>query len=324
MRSRTAAALLAALALAAGSAAAQGFKPTRPVELVVHTGPGGGSDVFARALNNLIESGKLLPVRAVVVNKPGGGGAVAMSYLAERKGESHTLALYTTLWMSMGLTSEAARVQFKDLTPVANLVNDNELMVVKGDAPFRTLADFVEAAKKNPRQLRQTGGSIEARGNLIRQLLQRSSGAAWQYIPFPGGGERIAAVLGGHAHLLVAGPGEIREHLAAGTLRPIAQVAGTRLPAYAAIPTVQESGFNVPHLPSMRGVVAPPGMPREAVEYWEGVFARLAKSDPWRKYLAEVDLEENHVGGAGLAKMAEEFVAQRRRIYTEIGIKVVR
>lgn len=317
--------VLAGAALAfAGGASAQGFKPTRHVEVVVHTGPGGGSDVFARVLIGLIESARLLPVRAVVVNKPGGGGAAAMSYVAEKKGDAHTLAVYSVLWMSMTLTSAEARVSFKELTPIANLVHDPELMVVKADAPYRTLGDFIEAAKKAPKQLRQTGGSIEARGNLIRQLLQRQTGASWQYIPFPGGGDRIAAVLGGHAQLIVAGPGEIKEHLNAAALRPIAQVAYKRLAAYPDIPTIPESGFKIPHLTSVRGVVAPPGMPRDAVEYFEGVFARLVKTETWRKYLLESELEEGWLASGDLAKLADEVVAQRRQIYGDVGIKVVR
>jgi putative tricarboxylic transport membrane protein len=314
----------AGLALVSGPAAAQGFKPTRPVEVVVHTGPGGGSDVFTRALIGILDNAKLLPVRAVVMNKPGGGGAAAMSYVAEKKGDTHTLAVYTVLWMSLTLTSAEARVLFKDLTPIANLIYDPELLVVKSDAPYKTLGDFIEAAKKAPKQLRQTGGSIEARGNLIRQLLQRQTGASWQYIPFPGGGDRIAAVLGGHAHLISAGPNEIKEHLNAGTLRPIAQVAYKRLAAYPDVPTIAESGFKIPHLISVRGVAAPPGMPREAAEYYEGVFARFAKTDAWRKYVTDNELEEGWLGSGELAKLADEVVAQRRQIYGEVGIKMVR
>lgn len=315
---------LAGLALAAGLASAQGFKPTRPVEIVVHTGPGGGSDVFTRGLLALMDSAKLLPVRAVVVNKPGGGGATAMSYVAEKKGDTHTLAVYTVLWMSLTLSSAEARVEFKELTPIANLVHDPELIVVKSDAPYKTLGDFIEAAKKNPKQLRQTGGSITARGNLIRQLLQRQTGASWQYIPFPGGGDRIAAILGGHAHLVFAGSGEIKEHLNAGTLRPIAQVALKRLAAYPDVPTISESGFKIQHLTSVRGIVAPPGVPRDVAEYWEGVFGRLVKTDAWRKYLAESELEEGWHASTGLARLADDVVAQRRQIYGELGIKVVR
>jgi len=96
---------LAILLSLAGSALAQGFKPTRTIEAVVHTGPGGGSDLLARAVATLIEKEKLLPVRMQVVNKTGGNGTVAAAYLAEKKGEPHTLGFFTGVWLTTPLTS---------------------------------------------------------------------------------------------------------------------------------------------------------------------------------------------------------------------------
>jgi len=87
-------AFLAIAGGATGPAAAQGFKPSRPIELVVHTGPGGGNDVLARSIAAMVEKEKLLPVRMQVVNKTGGGGLTAMAYLVEKKGETHTIALF--------------------------------------------------------------------------------------------------------------------------------------------------------------------------------------------------------------------------------------
>src|SRR5262245_31824359 len=190
-----AAAALAAL-VASTAAPAQGFKPTRPVEAVVHTGPGGGSDVLARAVANMMEKEKLLPVRMQVVNKTGGGGAVAAAYLAEKKGDPNTIGFFTGVWLTGPLTSAEANVTLKDLTPVARLVLEPAVIAVKADAPYKSLPDFIAAAKKSPGQLRQSGGSVTSRDNVVRQLLQRNTGAQWAFISFPGGGERIAALLG--------------------------------------------------------------------------------------------------------------------------------
>src|SRR5512139_1045224 len=118
------AALAAVAMLVAASAAAQGFKPSRTIDFVVHTGPGGGGDTHARAINGIFEKEKLLPVRANVVNKPGGGGAVATAYMAEKKGDTHTIGLYTGLWLTRPLSSKEVRVQFHELTPLARLALD--------------------------------------------------------------------------------------------------------------------------------------------------------------------------------------------------------
>src|SRR3981189_1359031 len=138
-------------------AGAQGFKPTRTVDLVVHTGPGGGSDVLARAIAIMVEKEKLLPVRLQVINKPGGNSAVAAAHLAEKRGDPNTLGLFTGVWLRTPLVSTEAKVTLRDLTPIARLVLEPAVIAVKADAPYKTLAEFIEAAKKSPGQLKQWG-----------------------------------------------------------------------------------------------------------------------------------------------------------------------
>jgi putative tricarboxylic transport membrane protein len=316
--------LLIAVLLASSTALAQGFTPTRPVELVVHTGPGGGSDVLARAMVIMLEKEKLLPVRAQVANKPGGGGVVAAAYLAEKKGETHTIGIFTGVWLTNPLTSNEAKVSLKDLTPIARLLLEPAVIAVKADAPYKTLADFVNAAKQKPGELKQSGGSITSRDNVVRQQLQKVSGTRWQFISFPGGGERIAALLGGHVNMMVIEPNEAGEHIRAGNMRLLAQVNETRLSAFPNVPTLKEAGFNVTPVPQVRGVVAPPGIPSENVAYWEGVFKKLGQTESWKKYVADNQFEDAYQNAAELTKFYEEFTGQMRGILQEAGVKTVR
>src|SRR5882672_4858132 len=132
MNIRYAVVALAALACMPQSAAlAQAFKPSRTVELVVHTGPGGGSDVLARAIAVMTEREKLLPVRMIVVNKPGGNSAVAAAYLSEKRGDPNTIGLFTGVWLQTPLVSQEAKVTLRDLTPVARLVLEPAVIAVK-------------------------------------------------------------------------------------------------------------------------------------------------------------------------------------------------
>jgi len=303
---------------------AQGFKPTRPVEAVVHTGPGGGSDVLARAVAVMIEKENLLPVRLQVVNKPGGNGAVAAAYLAEKKGDQNTIGFFTGVWLTNPLMSVEAKVSLRDLTPIARLLLEPAVIAVKADAPYKTLADFIDAAKKNPGQLKQSGGSITSRDNVVRQLLQKNTGARWAFISFPGGGERIAALLGGHVNMMVIEPAEAGEHIRAGNMRVLVQVSEGRLPGFPNVPTLKEAGIDVPAVPQVRGVVAPPGIPVENVQYWEGVFRRLTQTASWKKYVADNQLEDGYQASADLVKFYDEFTNRMREILKEAGIKVVR
>ena len=158
---------------------------------MVHTGPGGGSDLFARAIAEMLQKEKLISQRMQVVNKSGGGTAVAMSYLAEKKGETHTIGFFTGVWVTNPLTTAEATVTMKDLTPIARLVLEPAVIAVKADSPYKNMKDFIEAAKKSPNQLCQSGGSVTSRDNLVRLLIQKATGTQWTFISFPSGGERL-------------------------------------------------------------------------------------------------------------------------------------
>jgi len=311
---------LAALALAAPASA--DWKPTKTVDLIVHTGPGGGSDLLARAMVNMIEKEKLSPVRINVLNKPGGNGAVAAAALSEKKGDPHTIGLITSVWIAGPLTSSEAKVTVHDLKPVAQLMLEPAVFAVRADSPYKTLKDFIEAARTKP--LKQSGGSVTSRDNIVRLQLQHATGAKWAFVSFQGGGERLAALLGGHVDIMVIEPQEAGEQVRAGKLRILAQLTESRLPGYADVPTLKEAGFNVTPTPQIRAVVAPPEQPADATAYWEKLFATLRGTASWKKYIADNQLEESFLPAAGLKKSIGEIEKQLREQYQIAGIKTVR
>ena len=294
--------------VAGAPAMAQGWKPTRPVEVVVHTGPGGGSDTLARAVAQMIEKEKLVPVRMQVVNKTGGNGSVAAAYLAEKKGDVNTIGFFTGVWLTNPLVAAEAKVGLRDLTTVARLVLEPAVIAVKADAPFKTLKDFIEAAKKAPGTLKQSGGSITSRDN----------------VSFPGGGERISALLGGHVNMMVIEPQEAGEHIRAGTMRVLAQIASKRLSSFQNVPLLKEAGYDIPIVPQVRGVVAPPGIPKENLDYWEDVFRKFTRTAAWKKYLDDNQFEDGYQNSAELLKFVDTFSAQMSEILKDAGVKVVR
>jgi putative tricarboxylic transport membrane protein len=318
-----AAACLAVALGAAGSAAAQ-WKPVKPVEMIVHTGPGGGSDLLARAVATMMEKEKLVPVRMQVVNKPGGNGAVAAAAIAEKKDDPHTLGFITSVWIANALTTSEAKITVHDLKPIAQLMLEPAVFAVRADSPYRTLKEFVEAAKAKPGQLKQSGGSITSRDNIIRQTLQHATGTKWAFVSFPGGGERLAALLGGHVDIMVIEPQEAGEQVRAGKLRVLAQLSEKRLPGYPDAPTLKEAGFDVTPTPQIRAVVAPPGMPADAAAYWEGRFAALRETPSWKKYIHDNQLEESFLPGAQLRTSITDIERQLREQFVQAGVKVVR
>src|SRR5919112_1274850 len=233
------------LAVAGLSPALAEWKPTGPVEVVVHTGPGGGNDALGRAMLSIMEKEKLLPVRFQISNKVGGGSATAMNYLSEKKGDPHVISIFSSVYVSNPLVQQEATVVMDDVTPIARLVLEPAIVVVRADSPFKTLKDFIEAAKQKPNQLKQSGGSVLARDALVRQVLVSTTGAQWPFISFPSGGERIAALLGGHVDMMMIEPSEAGEHVRSGKLRPLAIIGDSRLEAFKGVPTLKEAGYNI-------------------------------------------------------------------------------
>ena len=300
------------------------WKPTKTVDIIVHTGPGAGSDLLARAVATMMDKEKLLPVRMNVINKPGGNGAVAAAALAERKDDPHTIGFITSAWIAGALTTTEAKVTVHDLKPIAQLMLEPAVFAVRADSPFKTLKDFIDAAKAKPGALKQSGGSVTSRDNIIRLQLQHATGAKWAYVSFPAGGERLAALLGGHVDIMVIEPQEAGEQVRVGKLRVLAQLTRERLPGYADVPTLKEAGFDVTPTPQIRGVVAPPQQSAEVSGYWEGRFDALRKTPSWKKYMQDNQLEESYLPGAELRKSIGEIEKQLREQYQLAGIKTVR
>src|SRR5262245_5915176 len=317
---------LAALALVAATAlpAQAQFKPTRTVEFVVHGGPGSGNDVFARQLTTIIEQEKLAPVRFQVVNKPGGGSTAAGNYVVSKKNDPHVIACFTNIWMIDPLVQQAAVNRLQDMSPIVRLVVEPALVVVLADSPYKSLGQFIDAAKANPGKLRWSGGSIMSRENTVRQLLMQVTGARWQFISFPSGGERLAALLGGHVEMMIVDPSEAGEQIRAGKFRAIAQVSARRLPGFPDIPTIQEAGFDIPDVPQMRGIVGAAGMSDATIAYYEDLFLKASQTSAWKKFVEEGQLNAEFVRAKELKPFLTSFEGTLRDILKTAGVKVVR
>jgi putative tricarboxylic transport membrane protein len=247
-----------------------------------------------------------------------------MSYLAEKKGDAHTLGFFTGVWVTNPLTTSEANVTIKDLTPIVRLVLEPAVVAVKADAPYKDMKDFIESAKKSPNQLRQSGGSVTGRDNLMRLLIQKATGAQWSYISFPSGGERLSNLLGGHVHMMVIEPQEAGEQIRAGNLRVIASLTEKRLASMPNVPTIKEQGIDVTIIPQARGVVAPPAAAKDVVQYYEGVFDRFVKSASWKQYIEQNQFEEGYLKGPPLDKFFDDLTVLMRNVLKEAGAKVVR
>ena len=322
---RVVAALVVVMAGASGgTACAQGFLPSRSVEFVVHSAPGGGSDVFAHAVVAMAQAENLLSQPLRVVNKTAGASAQAMEYLAEKKGDDHTIAVFTNTWLATPLTRKEAAHTVKDFTPLVRLVLEPTIAVVRADSPYRSMADFVAAAKKDPGALKQAGGSATAIESLTGLLIQSATGAKWTFITTPAVSDRMANLVAGRVDIVIPQPQDANEHIAAGRVRPIAAMTERRLRVLPDVPTIREQGIAIPIIANVRGILGPPDMSKAAALYWQDFFERLAKTTSWKKYVEENHVVDVFLRGAEMTPFFDEQIDAMRRTLREAGVAVAR
>jgi len=305
-------------------ARAQSYRPSRPVELVVHSALGGGSDVFAREVVAMAEREKLLTQPIRIVNKTAGAGLEAIAYLADKKGDDHTIAIFTNTWIATPLTNKEARHTVTDLTAIVRLVLEPTIVVVRADSPYKSMNDFVAAAKQNPLGLKQAGGSVTAIESLSGLLIQKATGVQWTFIPTPAIKDRIANLLAGNVDVIIPQPQDVNEHIAAGKMRPIAALTEKRLSVLPNVATIKEQGINVPIIANARGLLGPPAMPREVVEYWEDFFSRLVQTASWKRYVEENQVQDVFLKSRELAPFLVEQDQLMRSVLQAAGVKVAR
>ena len=303
---------------------AQNYRPSRPIELVVHSALGGGSDVFAREVVAMAEREKLLTQPIRIVNKTAGAGLEAIAYLAEKKADDHTIAIFTNTWIATPLTNKEAKYTVTDLTAIVRLVLEPTIVVVRADSPYKNMNDFVAAAKQNPLGLKQAGGSVTAIESLSGLLIQKATGVQWTFISTPAIKDRIANLLAGNVDVIIPQPQDVNEHITAGRMRPIAALTEKRLAVLPDVATIKEQGINVPIIANARGLLGPPAMPREIVEYWEDFFSRLVQTTSWKKYVEENQVQDVFLKSREVTPFLEEQNQLMRSVLQAAGVKVTR
>jgi putative tricarboxylic transport membrane protein len=219
-----------------------------------------------------------------VRNEDAGEGAGAMNHLLSNKGETDIISAMTTTWLTTPLTIEGASVTVDDLTPIAGLVIEPEVMAVTADSPYDSLSDFVDDAKQNPGELIQAGGSTTEVGALNGETLQAEAGTDWKFLSFEEVGQRIAALLNGDADMMFGSAQDFAAQVKAGKLKVIATISPNPSPVFPDLPTTQDEGFESELVAQVRGIMGPPELPQEALEYYQGVFEETLQTDSWKEY----------------------------------------
>lgn len=294
-RRRFAAALGAGLALAAlhGPATAQAY-PERAVELVVPFSPGGGTDAVARAFAEAMR--KHLPQPVLVVNKPGASGGIGLGEVANAKPDGYKLAM-GSVEIAMLKHMNVAKFTVDDFAPVAMLNAEPAAISVRADAPWRTVEEFLAAAKGKPGEVRVGNSGTGAIWHMAAESLGEKTGIKFLHAPYAGAAPAITDLLGGHIEAITVSPAEVAQHVAGGKIRLLAVMSPQRYPRFADVPTLKEKGIDV-QIATWRGIVAPRATPPAVLETLRAASAKAAQEPAFRETLAKLDLSHVYADAA--------------------------
>jgi tripartite-type tricarboxylate transporter receptor subunit TctC len=273
--------------------------PTKEVQIIIPWAAGGATDLIFRAL--AATTGKYLGKPVVVVNKPGGGGAVGYTEGMKAAPDGYILTAAVTP-MTILPHQVTTAFTYKNFEPILNVVSDPSMFLIRSDAPWKSLKEFLDYAKQNPDMI--TVGNSGAGGgvHLVALAFEKAAGVKFNHIPFSGGGPSVAALLGGHVNAVSVSPPEGIPQIQAGKLKIIALFAEKRLAMFPDVPTVKEQGINFA-MGMWRGLAAPKGTPPDAIKKLHDAFKQGMDDPVLKKNAADMAVNLDYLGPEAFGKL---------------------
>jgi putative tricarboxylic transport membrane protein len=307
-------ATLAALMLAAQVAIAQ--PAIDQLRIVAPAAPGGGWDQTARAMQQALQRAGLVRI-APVENVPGAAGTIGLARFIGAEAGRSDVVLVSGLIMLGGIVTHRAPVTLHDVTPLARLTGEYEVIAVPVASPFRTLRELLAAFTARPESIAWGGGSAGGSDQILAGLVADAVGVApsrVNYIAFSGGGESLAAILGGQVSVGINGLAEFAPQLEAGTLRALAISSAERLPGVD-VPTLREQGLAI-EFENWRSLAAPPGLTAAGRAGLESLIAAMVASPEWRETLVRYRWLDRYLAGDAFTRFA---AAEEMRVRNVLG-----
>ncbi len=304
------------------SAVAQEWKPSKNVELIVSSGAGGAGDRGVRVPQRLLQSMPGMP-SVTVVNKVGGAGNIAYTYLAQQEKDAHFLCSLSTGLLTNEIIG-VGKLSYRDLTPLNILMREYVAVWTHGASPLTSARGIIARLKKDPASL--SFGFSTSPGNqnhIVIAMIAKAAGIdpkSVKTVIFASGGAGMTAALGGHIDVWVGTTGGALQHMRGSKARVLGVSAPQRQDGgLENVPTLKEQGIDAEYY-SWRGFVAPRGLTAAQIAFWDQAFARMAKSDEWKKELADNGWAEGFVGAADIRRRLDAELVSLGGLLGELGL----
>jgi tripartite-type tricarboxylate transporter receptor subunit TctC len=295
--------------------------PNRAITLVVPFAPGGGSDSLARELGKLMQDKLGQPV--IIDNRGGAGGAIAAAQVSQAKPDGYTLLFMTSTFVTVAATDRKLPYDvIRDFTPIAMLGRGPLLLVVNKDLPITTVAQLIDAAKKNPAAFNYVSAGPGSINHLSGELFSQRTGAKMTHIPYKGSGPATMDLIGGQAQVFFATVPTILGQVKGDKVRLIATTAKSRTKLFPNVPTVQESGVKDFHVETWWGIVGPPHLPPEIVGALNKAINASAAGEEMKKRFENEGADPNIGPPDDLATTLKDELEGWRRVVREGGLKI--
>lgn len=295
------------------------WTPGDRVVLATHAGPGSGIDLFLRQVAGAWEKNKIVSARISIENMTGSGGDRARRHVAVQNRGNPNMLIGFTPQMIVAPLNAKSDVTVKSFTPVAIAVVEPMVLYIHAGLPWKNMKDLIAGARQKPRAVLQGGGGYGAPPSIAGRDLARETGIEISYTPFRSSAEAVVALLGGHVHFVMEQPSEADQHVKSGRLRPLASLYPSEL--YPGLPTFSSLGYKFRPLKQFRGLMAPPGIPPQAVAYYVSVMERTRQTQEWKNYVKQNELVEEWVTGAELAAFIDSEEKRYAKVLSEMGPK---
>lgn len=320
--SRVLAAAALAVTFASAPASAQEWKPAQNVDIVVASGAGGSSDRTARVAQSVLQATTLFPSISVT-NRPGGGGTVAWTFLAQHPGNPHYIATFSPTMVTNHLLG-VGKLNYTDFTPLSILLREYILVTVRAESPITSGKALLERIKADPTALSFAFSAAPGNHNhIVIGMIFKAAGAdprKAKVVIQKSGGDGMISILGGHIDVLVGAPANALPHIASGKARAIGLSAPQRQTGAAAgVPTLREQGIDAVFY-SWRGFVGPKGLKPAEIAFWDKAFARAVQGKEWKEDVAENAWAEDLKNAAETRKHLDSEYALIKGLLGDLGV----